>query len=137
MVSPHRIREYPRSSPAAAENQPGRHPAGSRASGNHESHCTRCPGWFSVRRWIRPRTITIHCAGTAVGRGRHRSGQAPNHRRPRRTAGPGSGRAAGPGTAPAERFGVGDAGHVALERRDLSVYDAVFMTPALDPRRDD
>ncbi len=84
-----------------------------------------------------PQVVTITCAGTAVGRHRrrwakHQTITDPAHR------GTGFGLAhQGPATAQAARLGVGDAGHVVVERRDLSVDDAVFKTTPRDPPIDD
>jgi Integrase core domain len=72
--------------------------------------------------------VTITCAGTVVGHHRrcwakHQTITDPAHRE----AGFGLAHQ-GAVTAQAARLGVGDAGHVVVERRDLSVYDAVFGT---------
>jgi hypothetical protein len=72
--------------------------------------------------------VTITCAGTVVGHHRrcwakHQTLTDPAHRETGfRLAHQGA------ATAQAAHLGVGDAGHVVVERRDLSVYDAVFGT---------
>jgi transposase len=72
--------------------------------------------------------VTITCAGTAVGHHRrcwakHQTLTDPAHRETGfRLAHQGA------ATAQAAHLGVGDAGHIVVERRDLSVYDAVFGT---------